>query len=262
MRVAGKVALVTGGGSGIGQATAELLAAEGARVAVADRNLRGAETTVGHILSSGGEAMAVEADVSQEDAVAQMAAQVLQAYGRVDILINNAGLARGDNLLQIDLATWELNLQVVLRSVFLCSKVLLPQMIERRTGAIVNISSVNGLAGYGEEAYSAAKAGIINLTKNMALTYGPSGIRTNCICPGTIRTPAWQPLLKQNPNHLKRVERWYPLGRIGEPTDIAKAALFLASDDAAWITGTTLVVDGGLTAGNYRMAQELMGTVE
>jgi NAD(P)-dependent dehydrogenase (short-subunit alcohol dehydrogenase family) len=262
MRLAGKVALVTGGGSGIGQATAELFAAEGARVVVADRNLGGARTTVEHITSAGGDARAIEADVSVEDSVADMVARAIDGYGRIDILVNNAALARGDNLLEIDLATWELNLQVTLRSVFLCSKAVLPGMIARRSGAIVNISSVNGLAGYGEEAYSAAKAGVINMTKNMALTYGPSGVRTNCICPGTIRTPVWQPFLEQNPGHLDRIARWYPLGRVGEPTDIAKAALFLASDDASWITGSTLVVDGGLTAGNYRMAQELMGTAD
>jgi len=257
MRLADTVALVTGAGSGIGQATAIHFAQEGAQVIVADRNVEGAARTVAQITAAGGDAWAVEVDVAQEDAVARMADAALQHYGRVDVLVNNAALAQGDNLLQIDLPTWELNLQVTLRSVFLCSKAVLPQMIERHAGAIVNIASVNGLAAYGEEAYSAAKAGVINLTKNMAMTYGPSGIRTNCICPGTIRTPVWDPYLEHNPEHLNQLARWYPLGRVGEPIDIARAALFLASQDASWITGTTLVVDGGLTAGNYRMAQEL-----
>jgi NAD(P)-dependent dehydrogenase (short-subunit alcohol dehydrogenase family) len=147
---------------------------------------------------------------------------------------------------------------VVLKSVFLCSKALLPQMLERHSGAIVNIASVNGLTGLGEEPYSAAKAGMVNLTKNMALKYGPRGVRVNCICPGTIRTPIWQPQLDKDPQVFDRLVPWYPLGRIGEPEDIARAALFLASDDASWITGTTLTVDGGLTAGSYRMGQDLL----
>jgi meso-butanediol dehydrogenase/(S,S)-butanediol dehydrogenase/diacetyl reductase len=141
----------------------------------------------------------------------------------------------------------------------LCSKALLPGMVSRRQGAIVNIASVNGLTGLGEEAYSAAKAGVVNLTKNMALKYGRHGVRVNVICPGTIQTPIWEPILAKDPQVFERLARWYPLGRVGQPADIAKAALFLASDDAAWITGTTLVVDGGLLAGNFRMGQELMG---
>jgi NAD(P)-dependent dehydrogenase (short-subunit alcohol dehydrogenase family) len=132
-------------------------------------------------------------------------------------------------------------------------------MIALGGGAIVNIASVNGLTGLGEEAYSAAKAGVINLTQNMALKYGRHGVRVNVICPGTIRTPIWEPILQKDPAVFERLARWYPLGRVGAPEDVAKAALFLASDDAAWITGATLVVDGGLMAGNFRMGQELLG---
>jgi NAD(P)-dependent dehydrogenase (short-subunit alcohol dehydrogenase family) len=260
MRLQHTVALVTGSASGIGRATAERFAVEGAAVVVADRNLAGAQDTVRRIDAAGGQALAIDVDVADARAVAAMAEQALAAYGHVDILVNNAGLAQGDDILQIDEATWDLNLRVVLTSVFLCAKALLPQMLARRAGAIVNIASVNGLAGLGEEAYSAAKAGMINLTRNLAVKYGPSGVRVNCICPGTIRTPSWQARLANDPHVFDRLTTWYPLGRIGEPEDIANAALFLVSDDASWITGTTLVVDGGLMAGSYRMTRDLLGS--
>ena len=148
----------------------------------------------------------------------------------------------------------------MLKSVFLCSKALLPQMIARRRGAIVNISSVNALSALGEEGYSAAKAGMISLTQNLAVKYGQFGVRANCICPGTVRTPIWRARVERDPRIFERLAKWYPLGRVGEPEDIAHAALFLASDEAAWVTGATLVVDGGLLAGNYRMTRELEAT--
>ena len=133
----------------------------------------------------------------------------------------------------------------------------MPSMMKQRRGAIVNIASVNGLVAFGHAAYSAGKAGVVNLTKNMAVKYGRFNVRVNAICPATIRTPAWQSRVKADSQALRRLVRWYPLGRVGEPEDVAKATLFLASDDAAWITGETLIVDGGLLAGSYRMAQEL-----
>lgn len=126
----------------------------------------------------------------------------------------------------------------------------------------MNISSVNGIVGLGEEAYSAAKAGMNVLTKNMAVKYGRFGIRVNAICPGTVRTPIWGPRLEKDPHIFEKLAKWYPLGRVGEPEDIANAALFLASDEAAWITGALLVVDGGLLAGSYRMTLELEGKAE
>jgi len=259
MRLANKVALVTGGGSGIGQAIAERCAREGARVIVAGRTLASVEETVDHITQAGGQAVAVEGDVSEPAAVNAMVRQALDRVGHIDILVNNAGKATGDGIIDMDVETWDLDLSVVLRSVFLCTKAVLPGMVERRQGAIVNIASVNGLTGLGEEAYSAAKAGMINLTRNLAVRYGSSGVRANCICPATIRTPIWQDVLERDPHVFDRLAQWYPLGRIGEPDDVANAVLFLASDEAAWITGETLTVDGGLMAGSYRMARELMG---
>ncbi|MCB0183826.1 MAG: SDR family oxidoreductase, partial [Caldilineaceae bacterium] len=140
-----------------------------------------------------------------------------------------------------------------------CSKAVLPAMIEARRGAIVNIASVNGLTGLGEEGYSAAKAGVINLTQNMAIKYGRHNVRANVICPGTVQTPIWHERLKSDPAIFDKLAQWYPLGRVGQPEDIAKAALYLASDDAAWVTGTVLTVDGGLMAGSYGMARALEG---
>ncbi len=184
------------------------------------------------------------------------------AFGRVDILVNNAAAGAGtglsDNLVLMDEETWDSNVAGALKSAFLCSRRVLPGMIDRRDGVIVNIASVNGLAYFGNEAYSAGKAGMINLTLSIAARYGKYGIRANAIAPGSIRTAAWQDRVEKEPDVLERLTKWYPLGRVGEPIDVANAALFLASDEAAWISGSVLRVDGGLLAGNPVMADELL----
>lgn len=262
MRLKDQIALITGGGSGIGQAIAERFAGEGAQIVVADRFVAHAQQTVERITAAGGHALAVAVDVADGAAVEAMAAQALAHFGRVDIVVNNAAIADGDDIVTIDEATWDRNVDIVLKGVFLCSKALLPGMIERRHGAIVNISSVNGLTGLGQEAYSAAKAGVINLTKNMAIKYGRYNIRANVICPGTIHTPIWGAVLEKDPKIFDKLARWYPMGRVGKPDDVAKAALFLASEDAAWVTGAVLPVDGGLMAGNFRMGENLLGDAE
>lgn len=256
-KLAGKRALVTGGGSGIGEAISLLFAQEGAAVVVVDRDLAGAESTVNRIVQDGGKAIAVQTDVSSGAQVDAMARAAHDAFGTIDILINNAGISVGTDILTIDEATWDLNLDVVLKSVFLCSKALLPAMLAQKSGAIINIASVNGQTGIGEEGYSAAKAGVINLTKNLAVRYGPNNVRANVIAPGTIQTPIWGERVAEDPEVFDKLAKWYPLGRVGQPQDVAKAALFLASDDAAWITGVTLNVDGGLMAGISRFAEDL-----
>ena len=257
MRLANSVAIVTGSGSGIGQAIAELFAREGAHLVIMDQIGERARETTRRITTAGGEAIAIEADVASETEVTAMVAKALDHYRQLDILVNNAAIAGGLDILETDEATWLHDLDVVLKGVFLCCKASLPTMIAQKKGAIVNIGSVNGLAAFGHMAYSAAKAGVINLTKNLAVTYGQHNVRVNAICPGTIRTPIWQERVEADPQIFERLARWYPLGRVGEPEDIAKAALFLASDDAAWITGETLTVDGGLMAGPFRMIREL-----
>jgi NAD(P)-dependent dehydrogenase (short-subunit alcohol dehydrogenase family) len=259
MRFSGKVAIITGGGSGIGQAIGELLATEGALVALADRTLERAEVVARGIKDQGGSAIAIHADVREADAVYRMVETARGSLGPVDILVNNAGLSVGADLVAMTPDEWDLNLDVVLRGAFLCSRAVLPGMIERDGGSILNIASVNGLTALGEPAYSAAKAGLINLTQNLAVSYGRHGIRTNVICPGTVRTPIWDARVAEDPDVFDRLAGWYPLGRIGEPGDVARAAAFLLSDDASWITGAVLPVDGGLTAGSFRMATDLSG---
>jgi meso-butanediol dehydrogenase/(S,S)-butanediol dehydrogenase/diacetyl reductase len=255
MRFKDHVVIVTGSGSGIGRVMAQKFAAEGAKVAVVDWKGEKAEEVAAEI---GGSAHAFRADVSKGADVKTMVKDVASKLGPVDVLVNNAAIADGDDVLKIDEATWERDVAVVLKSVFLCSQAVLPSMIDRHHGVIVNITSVNGLSALGNEAYSAAKAGVINLTQGIAVRYGHHGIRCNAIAPGTIRTPIWQERIDRDPVVFERLVKWYPLGRVGEPEDIANAAMFLASDDAGWITGTVLTVDGGLLAGNYRMTRELL----
>jgi meso-butanediol dehydrogenase/(S,S)-butanediol dehydrogenase/diacetyl reductase len=259
MRFDGQVALVTGAGSGIGQAIAWKLAGEGATVVAAGRTIASVQDTLARIAETGGRAIAAEADVTIGAQVNAMVEGALAETGRIDVLVNNAGKAKADGIVETDEDGWDADINVVLRSAFLVTKAVLPQMIERKAGAIVNIASVNGLAGLGEEAYSAAKAGMINLTQNMAIRYGQYGIRTNVVCPATIRTPIWNWILEKDPDVFTRLEKWYPLGRVGEPEDVANAVAFLASNEASWITGEVLNVDGGLMSGLYGMSRELLG---
>jgi meso-butanediol dehydrogenase/(S,S)-butanediol dehydrogenase/diacetyl reductase len=258
MRFSDRTVLVTGGGSGIGRVMANRFAAEGGAVVVADIVAAKAEEVADEISAAGGRAIGTRADVSVPADVAAMRGTAEDAFGRIDILVNNAAIEGGDDILVIDEATWDRDLAVCLKSVFLCSKEVLPGMIARRSGVIVNIASVNGLAYFANEGYSAAKAGVISLTRSIAVRYGREGIRCVAIAPGTIRTPIWQQRQEKEPDVFRRLTKWYPLRRVGEPADVASAALFLASDDASWITGTVVRVDGGLLAGNERMARELV----
>jgi NAD(P)-dependent dehydrogenase (short-subunit alcohol dehydrogenase family) len=259
MRLPNTIALVTGGGSGIGRSISLRFAREGAALVVTDRYGERAEAVAGEIGAAGGEALAVHADVRDRTVVGAMVEAAVTRFGRVDVLVNNAGLSTGGDPLQMDEPTWDLNVDVVLKGAFFCAQAVLPGMLERRRGVILNIASVNGLTGIGEEAYSAAKAGMVNLTQNLAVRYGDRGVRVVCIAPGTIRTPIWDERVARDPRVFERLAAWYPLGRVGEPEDVANAALFLCSDEAAWITGIALPVDGGLLAGSYRMSRDLGG---
>jgi NAD(P)-dependent dehydrogenase (short-subunit alcohol dehydrogenase family) len=237
---------------------ARRFAAEGAAVVIADRFGSQAEAVAREVTAAGGKAIASQTDVSLASQVEAMVDTSQKAFGPVDVLVNNAAVCTGDDLARMDEATWDSDMAVVLKSAFLCSKQVLPGMIERGHGAIINIASVNGLAFFGNEAYSAAKAGMINLTQSLAVRYGRYGIRANAIAPGTIRTPIWQERIAKEPGVFERLKKWYPLGRVGEPEDVANAALFLASEEASWITGIVLRVDGGLLAGNNVKARELL----
>jgi NAD(P)-dependent dehydrogenase (short-subunit alcohol dehydrogenase family) len=259
MQLEDKTALITGGGSGIGEAIAWLFAREGAAVAVGDIAANRAERVTSSLVGSGMRAISVVFDVADENAVANAVSRVVNSFGPVDILVNNAGVSLGDDITTIPPEIWDRNLGIVLRGPYLCARAVLPSMIERGSGVILNIASVNGMTGLGEEAYSAAKAGLLNLTQNMAVRYGQFGIRANAISPGTIRTPIWNERLKEAPDVFESLSAWYPLGRVGEAGDVANAALFLVSDASSFITGVNLPVDGGLTAGSYGMTKNLQG---
>ena len=257
MRFESKVVLVTGSGSGLGRVIAHRFAAEGAAVVVADVVGQQAATVADEIFDAGGKALARTTDVTNAADVGAMIEATQEAFGSVEILVNNAARATDADFLDLSEEAWDEDVAIALKGSFLCSQAVLADMTAKRTGVILNISSVNALAYYGNEAYSAAKAGILNLTRSLAVRYGPFGVRVNAIAPGTVRTPAWEQRRQRDPEVFERVVRWYPLGRIGEPEDVAGAALFLASDDAAWISGAVLPVDGGLTAGNMEMAREI-----
>lgn len=258
MRFSGRIVVVTGGGSGIGRVMAKRFAAEGAGVLVADIVGQRAQETAGEIESAGGQALGVLADATVDADVDRMVRAAEESLGPVDVLVNNAYSCDGDNLVLMEEEVWERDLRGVVTSAFLCSKRVLRPMIERRSGVIVNIASVNGLAYVGNEAYSAGKAAMISMTQSIAVRYGRYAIRCNAVAPGTIATPAWQERVEKEPDVFDRLVKWYPLGRVGTPDDVAGAVLFLASDDASWITGTVLRVDGGLLAGNEVMTNELL----
>ena len=258
MRFQGRVAIITGSGSGLGRVLAHRFAAEGAAVVVADVVGQRATTVADEISEAGGRSLAQTTDVTNAADIEAMVGAARETFGSVEILVNNAAKATDADFLDVSEETWDEDVAIALKGSFLCSQAVLEDMTENRSGVILNISSVNALAYFGNEAYSAAKAGIISLTRSLAVRYGPFGVRVNAIAPGTLKTPAWEQRRQTDPDIFKRVAKWYPLGRIGEPEDVAGAVLFLASDEAAWISGAVLPVDGGLTAGNMEMAREII----
>ena len=258
MRFENRVVVITGGGSGIGRVMAQRFAAEGARVVVADVVEERAAQAAAALEAGGAQALALHADATVAADVDRMVGAAEERLGAVDVLVNNAYSCDGDNVVLMEDETWERDLRGVVTSAFLCSKRVLRSMIERRSGVIVNIASVNGLAYVGNEAYSAGKAAMINLTQSIAVRYGHYGVRCVAIAPGSIATPAWQERVEREPDILDRLVKWYPLRRVGTPDDVASAALFLASDEASWITGSVLRVDGGLLAGHEIFTNELL----
>lgn len=256
--LAGEIAVITGASKGIGRAIAEHFAAAGANVVICSREQEAIDEVAAAITKEdGGDALGVECDVTDSAAVEAMVDAALAEFGTVDALVNNAGgMIRDDNLHRIDEETFDRNVEVNLKGQYLVASELLPVMIENDGGSMVHMGSVNGIFGIGLTAYSAAKSGILSLSRNIATQYGRFGVRSNVISPGTIETKNREDEMTETESRQQEGktarEEWidqYPLGRFGRPREIADATLFLASDRSSFVSGTNLVVDGGLTAG-------------
>lgn len=251
--LASRVALVTGAGSGIGAAIAETFARAGALVYVADRDDKTAQATADRIRASQGDAKVVCGDVSAEADCERIAALVQAGSGRLDILVNNAGIGHVGTALQTTAADLDRLYAVNVRGVFNMSKAFLPSMLARKHGVILNMASIGGVVGIRDRlAYCASKFAVVGITKAMALDHARDGIRVNCICPGRVETPFVVQRLKEYPDPKKAYDEMaatQALGRMGRPEEIAAAALYLASDEASFITGSDFVIDGGWSAG-------------
>jgi NAD(P)-dependent dehydrogenase (short-subunit alcohol dehydrogenase family) len=250
-RLDGRVALVTGGGTGIGRAAALRLAEEGASVAVSGRRGQRVAETARAIEDADGRALAIPGDVSVENDAERMVAETVDAFGRLDVLVNNAGaIRRGVLLHELPTERWDEQVAVNLRGAFLVTRAALRRMLELDGDrSIVNVASTFALAaGPGVAPYTAAKGGVISLTRALAVEYAPNGIRINCVCPGIVVTPLAYVDRPQFEEQKEEFARNFPLGRLGEPEDVAGAIAYLASTDAAWVTGVVLEVDGGFTA--------------
>ena len=246
----GKVAVVTGAASGIGRASAELFAAHGARVVVADVDDGGGEGTVEQIRAAGGDAVFVHTDVAEPEACERMVATAVERFGRLDFAHNNAGIVgAGAFIADQPVDVWRRGIDVMLSGVFYCMKFEIPQILAAGGGAIVNTSSGAGLIGFpGMSNYVAAKHGVIGLTKSAALEYGPQGVRINAICPGTARSRMVEEWLGGDEGNEAQVAGLHPIGRIAASREIAEAAVWLCSPGASFVLGTALAVDGGYTA--------------
>lgn len=252
MRLAGKSAIITGAGSGIGDEAAQLFAREGACVMVADRNMEAAERVAGMIVANGGQAIAQHVDVRSEAGVKAMIDAAVAAFGRLDILVNNAGFGFAGTVVTTSEADWDDLMAVNVKGVFLGCKHAIPVMERQGGGAIVNTASVVANVGILERAaYVASKGAVAALTRAMALDHVAAKIRINCVAPGTIESPYFKEIFARSPdaNSLRHnLEQRQAMERLGQPIEIARAMLFLASDEASFCTGTTLVADGGWTA--------------
>lgn len=244
-----KVAVITGAGSGIGAATARLFGTEGARVVAVDIRPQAAQATTEAILADGGVAMAVQADVTQARDVEAMIQTAVHTYGGLDILFNNAGIGVQGDAVELSENDWDRVIALNLNGVFLGCKYGIPAMIARGGGSIINTASIMGLVGGSLSAvYPATKGGVVLLTQSAALEYARQHIRVNCICPGHIETPLLQKLFARQPERREALLQQYPMGRLGTAHEIAQCVLFLASEEASFVTGSAVVVDGGYTA--------------
>jgi len=242
MGIANRVALVTGSASGMGKQTAQRMAENGAYVAINDIDRAKVDSTVAEFEAAGLKVIGVTADISRRDAVEAMVRQVIEVYGRIDILINNAGLEKAGPLRKLSDADWDLTVNVNLKGAFLCSQAAHGSMVQNKHGRIINIASRAWLGGPGQTPYSSVKAGVVGMTRTLALELGRNGVTTNCIAPGLINTPMWEELPEKDKAFMRAK---LPTGEVGDPDDIANAVMFLADDDAGYINGQVLYVCGG-----------------
>jgi NAD(P)-dependent dehydrogenase (short-subunit alcohol dehydrogenase family) len=254
MRLQGKVAVITGAGSGMGRVAAQLFAAEGAKVVVAEFDEAAGNETVKSVTEAGGEATFVRTDVSAEPDAKGMVDHAVATFGRVDVLYNNAGVMPepDHSVIDTDVAVWDKVMAVNVRGVFLGCKYAIPQMLKQGSGSVINISSFVALLGctVPQDAYTASKGAVLSLTRSLAVQFGPQGVRANAICPGPIETPMlmdW--LVKDEAARKVRLAR-NPTGRFGQPEEIVNVAIYLASDESRWTNGAHFVIDGGISV-NY-----------
>ena len=249
----GRTVLIVGGTSGIGLATAEQFVRQGAAVMLAGRTAEKWLVALSYLTALGSEAAYVRTDVRDEAQVENLVSETVSTFGRLDVLVNSAGVINRDPLTELEQDDWDAVLDTNLRGVYLTCKYALRPMVRQGRGAVVNVASYLGVFGarHNSPAYGASKAGVLALTRSLALQVGPQGIRVNAVCPAFVITPLNEHIIRDAPDPAAKEAEMadpYPLGRLGRPADVAAAILFLASDEAGWITGTSLLIDGGLTA--------------
>jgi NAD(P)-dependent dehydrogenase (short-subunit alcohol dehydrogenase family) len=253
MRLAGKTALITGAGSGMGRLAAQVFAREGAQVIATDLSAAGLRETVASVSGTGGAILGLEGDVSKAADVERWIRKGVDAFGKLDVLYNNAGIFPNEDgsVVDLDESVFHRVIDVNLKGIYLCCKYGVPELIRAGGGSIINVASFVALLGCSvpQDAYTASKGAVVSLTRSLAVQYGPKGVRANALCPGPIETPLLRELLKDEAARRLRLSR-IPLGRFGRAEDVVNAALYLASDESAWTTGTTFVVDGGISV-NY-----------
>lgn len=250
MKLDRKVAVITGAAAGIGAAAARLFAREGARLALVDLDSSALETLAGELEAAQTVVLEVAGDVSRRDVCESVVERTMARFGRIDVLFNVAGIVLGGTAAECADADWERSMDVNLRSMFYLCRAALPMMVRQRDGAIVNMASVAGPTGVANRfAYSVSKAGVLGLTRSIAIDFVKEGIRANCICPATVDTPSWRRRVADSPDPEAALQAFIarqPMGRVGKPEEIAALALFLASDDARYMTGQAIFVDGGM----------------
>jgi NAD(P)-dependent dehydrogenase (short-subunit alcohol dehydrogenase family) len=253
MRLEHKTALITGAGSGMGRRASQLFAKEGAQIVACDMNNEALKETVALVQAHGGAIMGVPCDVTSGDSVHGVVEAGVKAFGRLNVLYNNAGIFPDDDtsVIETDDEALQRVLDVNLKGVWLACKYGIPELIKAGGGSVINIASFTALMGctVPQDAYTASKGAVISLTRSLAVQYGPQGVRANAICPGPILTPMMETLFASEGEKMKRLNR-IPLGRFGRPEDVVHAGIYLASDESSWTTGTTFVIDGGITV-NY-----------